>query len=66
MLQKAPKEMISKEKANEIISSANLLKEFVEFNRWQEGENLIDFVKTLNNDEQFINIKNMYFDIYVE
>ncbi|MEH7444831.1 AbiV family abortive infection protein [Bacillus sp. JJ1122] len=48
---KMPSEVITSEKANEILSSANLLKELIEANNWHEGENLINTVKRLDNDQ---------------
>lgn len=57
---KAPSEVISIEKATDLVSSGFLLKEYIELNKWHEGENLIELAKKMNNDDLML-IKNMYF-----
>ncbi|MED4634994.1 AbiV family abortive infection protein [Peribacillus frigoritolerans] len=47
---KSPNEVISKEQAQELITSAMLLKEFIGFTKWHEDENLIDLVKQMDNE----------------
>lgn len=47
---KMPSEVISSAHANEIITSAKLLRELIEANNWHEGENLINTVRALDNE----------------
>lgn len=55
---KSPSEIISTEKAKELVSSAMLLKEFIEFTTWHENENLINIAKKTDNELLLI-IKNI-------
>ena len=60
---KSPKEIITEQSASEILHSATLLKEFIEFNRWHEEENLIELIKGMDN-EGLIFIKSLFDGLY--
>ncbi|MFJ5751667.1 AbiV family abortive infection protein [Peribacillus frigoritolerans] len=57
---KSPNEVISIEQANELISSALLVKELIEYNKWHENDNLIDMVKQMDKDI-LSGLKEIYF-----
>lgn len=48
---KMPSEIFTKEKAEEMVTTALLFKEYIEFNKWHEEENLIDCIKKLENEK---------------
>lgn len=56
---KMPSEIFTKEKAEEMVTTALLFKEFIEFTKWHEEENLIDTIKELEN-EQIEALKNIF------
>ena len=57
---KMPSEVITSQKTNGIISSAKLLKELIEANNWHRGENLINTVKSIDNDQINL-VKTFYY-----
>ncbi|AMQ05904.1 AbiV family abortive infection protein [Sporosarcina psychrophila] len=56
---KSPSEMISEEKASELIASAMLLKELLELAKWHEDEVLIDLAKKMEPETMFL-IKELF------
>lgn len=60
---KTPKEVISDKAASDLLSSALLLKEFFEYSKWHEEENLIALIKGLDN-ENLLFIKSFFSGLY--
>lgn len=60
---KTPKEIISNKAASDLLNSALLLKDFIEYSKWHEEENLIALIKGLDN-ENLLFIKSFFSGLY--